>query len=106
MREDAVAQLEVGVCTCMKVAGARCTCTFVHYGIHVLWSAVIVWKIAAWVTRLWSTVSWWIWTARTADNNDNYNKDNEIDNSNHHALLYAALIITNLLVYSRKELAS
>ena len=84
MREGEVAQPKVGVCTCMEVAGARCTCTFVHYGLHVLWSAVIVWKTAAWVAMLWSTVFWWIWTARifgTADNNGNDNKDNEIDNS-------------------------
>ena len=50
---------------------------------------------------------WWIWTARifgTADNNDNYNKDNAIDNSNHHALLYAALII--YLCTAEKELVS
>ena len=32
-------------------------CTLVHYGLHELWSATIVWKTAAWVTGLWSTVS-------------------------------------------------
>ena len=61
MREGEVAQPKVGVCTCMEVAGARCTCTFVHYDLHVLWSVAIVWKTAAafsWVAMLQSTVSW------------------------------------------------